>query len=146
MAVASQERGIAKKKKYQGWKRGTEPFFPNEMVFMAQVVMVLLAVVFVFVFFLTEWLLPPDQVADPMVTPAHIKPEWYFLASFQELKLVPREDIGIYIQIGVILVALLLPFWDRGKERNTFKRPAILLLGLGALGLLVGLTSYSALH
>jgi len=146
MAVASQEPGITKKKKYQGWKRGTEPFFPNEMVFMAQVVMVLLAVVFVFVFFLTEWLLPPDELANPMVTPAHIKPEWYFLASFQELKLVPREDIGIFIQIGVILVALLLPFWDRGKERNTFKRPAILLLGLGALGLLTGLTAYSALH
>ena len=146
MAVASQEPGATKKKKYQGWKRGTEPFFPHEVVFMAQVVMVLLAVLFVFVFFLTEWLLPPDEVANPMVTPAHIKPEWYFLASFQELKMVPREDIGIYIQIGVILVALLLPFWDRGKERNTFKRPAVLLLGLAALGLLTGLTAYSALH
>ena len=146
MAETSQEQGTTKKKKYQGWKRGTEPFFPHEVVFMAQVVMVLLAVLFVFVFFLTEWLLPPDEIADPLVTPAHIKPEWYFLASFQELKMVPREDIGIYIQIGVIMVALLLPFWDRGKERNTLKRPVVLLLGLAALGLLVGLTSYSALQ
>lgn len=146
MAEASQEPGTMKKKKYQGWKTGTEPYFPNEVVFMAQVVLVLLVVVFAFVFFLTEWLLPPDEMANPLVTPAHIKPEWYFLASFQELKMVPREDIGIYIQIGVILVALLLPFWDRGKERNTFKRPGILLLGVAALGLLVGLTSYSALQ
>jgi ubiquinol-cytochrome c reductase cytochrome b subunit len=147
MAVASQEPGTTKKKKkYQNWKRGTEPFFPHEVVFMAQVVMVLLAVLFVFVFFLTEWVLPPDEIADPLVTPEHIKPEWYFLASFQELKMVPREDIGIYIQIGVLMVAMLLPFWDRGKERNTFKRPVILLLGLAALGLLVGLTSYSALN
>lgn len=147
MAVATQEldTAVKKKKKYQNWKRGTEPFFPNEMVFMAQVVLTLLAVLFFFVFFLTEWLLPPDQVADPLVTPEHIKPEWYFLASFQELKLVPREDIGIYIQIGVILVAMLLPFWDRGKERNTFKRPLILLLGVAALGLLVGLTTYAGL-
>ncbi len=146
MAEMSQEQVTKKKKKYQGWKRGTEPYFPNEVVFMAQVVMVLLAVVFVFVFFLTEWLLPPDQIADPLVTPAHIKPEWYFLASFQELKMVPSESIGLFIQIGVIIVALLLPFWDRGKERNTFKRPVVLLLGLAALGLLVGLTSYSALQ
>lgn len=144
MAVATQEL-VKKKKKYQNWKRGTEPFFPNEMVFMAQVVLTLLAVLFFFVFFLTEWLLPPDQVADPLVTPEHIKPEWYFLASFQELKMVPREDIGIYIQIGVILVAMLLPFWDRGKERNVFKRPFILLLGVAALGLLVGLTTYAGL-
>ncbi len=146
MAVASQELSATKKKKYQNWKRGTEPFFPNEMVFMAQVVLVLLTVLFAFVFFLTEWLLPPDVIADPLVTPEHIKPEWYFLASFQELKLVPSEDIGLFIQIGVILVALLLPFWDRGKERNTFKRPGILLLGMAALGLLVGLTSYAALQ
>jgi len=146
MAEASQEPGTTKKKKYQGWKRGTEPFFPHEVLFMAQVVMVLLAVLFVFVFFLTEYLLPPDELADPLVTPEHIKPEWYFLASFQELKMVPSESIGLFIQIGVIVVALLLPFWDRGKERNTFKRPAVLLLGLAALGLLTGLTAYSALH
>ncbi len=147
MAEPSQEPGtLKKKKKYDGWKRGTEPFFPNEMVFMAQVVMVLLVVLFAFVFFLTEWLLPPDQIADPLVTPEHIKPEWYFLASFQELKIVPSESLGLFIQIGVILVALLLPFWDRGKERNTFKRPGIFLLGIAALGLLVGLTSYAALQ
>ncbi len=146
MAVATQEPGtLKKKKKYQDWKRGTEPFFPNEMVFMAQVVLILLTVLFIFVFFLTEWLLPPDEIANPLVTPEHIKPEWYFLASFQELKLVPSESIGLFIQIGVILVALLLPFWDRGRERNTFKRPVILLLGAAAIGLLVGLTSYAAL-
>jgi ubiquinol-cytochrome c reductase cytochrome b subunit len=146
MAETSQEQGTTKKKKYQGWKHGTEPYFPNEVVFMAQVVLVLLVVVFVFVFFLTEWLLPPDEIADPLVTPEHIKPEWYFLASLQELKMVPSESIGLFIQIGVILVALLLPFWDRGKERNTFKRPAILLLGVAALGLLTGLTTYAALQ
>jgi ubiquinol-cytochrome c reductase cytochrome b subunit len=146
MAETSQEQGTTKKKKYQGWKHGTEPYFPNEVVFMAQVVLVLLVVVFAFVFFLTEWLLPPDEIADPLVTPEHIKPEWYFLASLQELKMVPSESIGLFIQIGVIMVALLLPFWDRGKERNTFKRPAILLLGVAALGLLVGLTSYAALQ
>ncbi len=145
MAATSQEPGTTKKKKYQGWKRGTEPFFPHEVLFMSQVVLVMLVVLFLMVFFLTDVLLPPEQVANPLETPEHIKPEWYFLAAFQALKMVPREDAGIALQIIVILIAFLLPFWDRSKERNTFKRPALLLLGFAALGLLGGLTAYAAL-
>jgi ubiquinol-cytochrome c reductase cytochrome b subunit len=144
--VSSEGPPTAKKKKYTGWKTGSEPFFPNEVLFMSQVVMALLVVLFIFVFFLTSYLLPPDEIANPLVTPEHIKPEWYFLAAYQALKMVPSEDIGIGIQIAVITVALLLPFWDRSRKRNTFKRPAILILGLTALGLLAGLTTYSALH
>lgn len=145
MAVTSQEPGTTKKKKYQGWKRGTEPFFPHEVLFMSQVVLVLLVVLFVMVFFFADVLLPPEEMANPLVTPAHIKPDWYFLAAYQTLKIVPREDAGIGLQIVVILIAFLLPFWDRSKERNTFKRPALLLLGFAALSILGGLTAYSAL-
>lgn len=143
--VSTEGPPAGKKKKYVGWKTGTEPFFPHEVLFMAQVVMTLLVVLFIFVFFLTSYLLPPDEIANPLVTPEHIKPEWYFLAAYQALKMVPSEDIGIAIQIAVITVALLLPFWDRSRQRNTFKRPAILVLGFAALGLLAGLTTYSAL-
>ena len=137
---------VTKKKKYQNWKRGVEPYFPNEVLFMAQVVLILLALLFVFAFFFVEVVLPPEEMANPLVTPDHIKPEWYFLAAYRWLKVVPSEQIGIISQIVVITVALLLPFWDRGRQRNTFKRPAILLLGLAALGLLGGLTAYSALN
>jgi ubiquinol-cytochrome c reductase cytochrome b subunit len=134
-----------KKKKYAGWKRGVEPYFPNEVLFMSQVVLVLLAVLFIFAFFFVGVVLPPDEMANPLVTPEHIKPEWYFLAAYRWLKTVPNEQIGIISQIVVLVVALLLPFWDRGRERNTFKRPALLLLGFAALGLLGGLTAFSAL-
>ena len=135
-----------KKKKYAGWKRGTEPYFPNEVLFMSQVVLILLAVLFVFAFFFVEVVLPPEEMANPLVTPEHIKPEWYFLAAYRWLKVVPNEQIGIISQIVVLGVALLLPFWDRSGQRNTFKRPALLLLGFAALGLLGGLTAYSALR
>ena len=145
MAARIDEPATPKKKKYAGWKRGTEPFFPHEVLFMAQVVMVLLAVLFIMVFFFTEVLLPPDEVANPLVTPEHIKPDWYFLAAYQWLKAVPNEHIGILSQIAVLTVALLLPFWDRSRQRNTLRRPALLLLGLAALALLGGLTAYSAL-
>jgi quinol-cytochrome oxidoreductase complex cytochrome b subunit len=134
-----------KKKKYAGWKRGTEPFFPNEVLFMAQVVMILLVLLFVFAFFFVDVVLPPEELANPLVTPEHIKPEWYFLGAYRWLKMVPNEQIGIMSQIVVLAVALLLPFWDRSRQRTTFKRPALLLLGLAALALLGGLTAYSAL-
>ena len=136
---------VIKKKKYQNWKRGVEPYFPNEVLFMAQVVLILLALLFVFAFFFVEVVLPPEEMANPLVTPDHIKPEWYFLAAYQWLKAVPSEQIGIVSQIVVLTVALLLPFWDRSLQRATFKRPALLLLGFAALALLGGLTAYSAL-
>lgn len=136
---------VTKKKKYQNWKRGTEPFFPHEVLFMSQVVLVLLVLLFVFAFFFVEVVLPPEEMANPLVTPEHIKPEWYFLAAYRWLKMVPNEQIGIISQIVVLTVALLLPFWDRSRQRATFKRPALLLLGFSALALLGALTAYSAL-
>jgi len=65
--------------------------------------------------------------ADPFASaPAGIKPEWYFLAMFQTLKLIPAkvlrmdgEMLGI-LAFGMIgAVALLLPFLDREKPFNT---------------------------
>jgi ubiquinol-cytochrome c reductase cytochrome b subunit len=143
--VRTEEPVVTKKKKYQNWKRGTEPYFPNEVLFMSQVVLILLVLLFVFAFFFVEVVLPPEEMANPLVTPDHIKPEWYFLAAYQWLKAVPSEQIGIVSQIVVLTVALLLPFWDRSRQRATFKRPALLLLGFAALALLGGLTAYSAL-
>ena len=143
--VRAEEPVLTKKKKYLNWKRGVEPYFPNEVLFMSQVVLILLAVLFIFAFFFVGVVLPPEQIANPLVTPEHIKPEWYFLAAYRWLKAIPNEKVGILSQIVVLGVALLLPFWDRGRQRNTFKRPAILLLGFAALGLLGGLTAYSAL-
>ncbi len=58
--------------------------------------------------------------ADPRVTPDHIRPEWYFLASYQSLKLFPSEFLGIsgtalgVLSQGLVMLAVcLLPFWAR---------------------------------
>src|SRR3972149_7306816 len=111
--VRTEEPVVTKKKKYQNWKGGIEPYFPNEVLFMSQVVLALLVLLFVFAFFFVEVVLPPEEMANPLVTPDHIKPEWYFLAAYQWLKAVPSEQIGIVSQILVLTVALLLPFWAR---------------------------------
>jgi len=129
------------------WKWGLEPFFPNHVVHQFFMVTLVMAVFFVFVFFLPGIFMLPEEPADPTVTPAHIKPEWYFLPAYQALKLVPKsifgkwaEFVGIAVQ-GVAVVALIfLPFIDRNPERHTRKRPLlfvgsiITILMLFALG------------
>ena len=71
-----------------------------------------LAVVFFdpYLFFPKDAFLP----ANPFVTPAHIKPEWYFLANYQTLKIFPNELIGLSLQGAAMTFLALLPFIDRG--------------------------------
>ncbi|MFQ6057300.1 MAG: cytochrome b subunit of the bc complex [Anaerolineae bacterium] len=70
-----------------------------------------------------------EEKADPLRTPPHIKPEWYFLAIYQLLKLVPRS-IGILTPIVGIIILLLLPFLDRNPEVHPRKRPLAIAIGL----------------
>jgi quinol-cytochrome oxidoreductase complex cytochrome b subunit len=67
---------------------------------------------------------PPeiDKRANPLLTPAQIKPEWYFLFIYQGLKYVPKE-IGSVLFLGIVPAAVItLPLWDR--SRNGPIRPA----------------------
>lgn len=64
--------------------------------------------------------------ADPLNTPLHVKPEWYFLALYQVLKYIPPQIIGIdgpVVMIVGVAIALLavtfLPFID--KKENSKK-------------------------
>lgn len=108
-----------------------EPFWPNEIVRMAVVVLCTLAVIMVLVVLPTvlEWvgfhgLVHEDEPANPRVTPEHIKPEWYFLAVYQYLKLMeyPQQWFGVdgkmlgVMSQGVLAAPiLLLPFWYRRR-------------------------------
>lgn len=55
--------------------------------------------------------------ADPMDTPAHVKPEWYFLAFYQVLKYIPKT-VGIWLLIFGIAGLVLLPFIDRKPDKT----------------------------
>lgn len=55
--------------------------------------------------------------ADPMDTPAHVKPEWYFLAFYQVLKYIPKT-IGIWLLIMGIVGLTMLPFIDRKPDKS----------------------------
>jgi quinol-cytochrome oxidoreductase complex cytochrome b subunit len=55
--------------------------------------------------------------ADPMNTPAHVKPEWYFLALYQVLKYVPKTA-GVVAPVLAVLILTIWPFLDRKPEKN----------------------------
>ncbi len=101
------------------------PFFPHYIVEDVRTVVFYLLILTVIVvyypnlFFTREAFIP----ANPFSTPAHIKPEWYFLASYQTLKIFPSELAGVLIQGAAVLFLFLLPFIDRGRRKHFLDRP-----------------------
>ncbi len=113
------------------------PFYPNFVLKEAYMIMFYFAVMFFIITFMPTLFLPEqaNMPANPFKTPAHIKPEWYFLAPYQLLKLIPNKFLGISLQIILVIIFLLWPFFDTKKERNILKRP--LLLGVFLLTIAV---------
>jgi ubiquinol-cytochrome c reductase cytochrome b/c1 subunit len=61
--------------------------------------------------------------ADPLVTPAHIKPEWYYLPFYAILRAVPDKLLGVIAMFSSILILLALPWLDTSKVRSGTYRP-----------------------
>jgi ubiquinol-cytochrome c reductase cytochrome b subunit len=76
-----------------------------------------------------------------MTTPESIRPEWYFLAPYQLMKIVPNDVLG-FSMIAIFSVVLLFwPFIDPTESsRNIHKRPLLLSLALIVLALWAILT------
>jgi quinol-cytochrome oxidoreductase complex cytochrome b subunit len=70
-----------------------------------------------------------EEPADPLNTPAHIKPEWFFLFLYQFFKLVPRT-IGVLMPIVAGIILLLVPFLDRSPKRAYRERIVPIILGI----------------
>ena len=113
-----------------------KPFFPNYVLDEAIAWAAMLAMLVVLASVLPAGL---EAKANPIETPAHVKPEWYFLAAYQLLKIVPR-DVGIMAPIVGIAILGLLPFLDRNPEVRARKRPLALFLGLVVAISVVGLS------
>jgi ubiquinol-cytochrome c reductase cytochrome b subunit len=77
------------------------------------------------VFFVPNYLGHTDNYipANPLVTPAHIVPEWYFLPFYAILRAVPDKLGGVALMIGSILVWFVLPWLDTSKVRSMRFRP-----------------------
>nr|AKB95572.1 cytochrome b [Scomber japonicus] len=68
----------------------------------------------------------PDNFtpANPMVTPPHIKPEWYFLFAYAILRSIPNKLGGVLALLASILILMLVPFLHTSKQRALTFRPA----------------------
>ena len=84
----------------------------------------LLFFLFFFVIYYSGTLGHPDNYipANPMVTPAHIVPEWYFLPFYAILRSIPDKLGGVVAMGGSIVLLLLLPFITNSTIRNGFFR------------------------
>ena len=90
-----------------------------------------------------------EDKANTLQTPEGVKPEWYFLAVYQFLKVAAvfkflgaeaPKLIGILLPaIGMGLLAIL-PFLDRGPKRPARRRPLLIILTVTTLAVLVVLT------
>ncbi|MBP7710729.1 MAG: cytochrome b [Rickettsiales bacterium] len=78
-----------------------------------------------FLFFYPNSLGHPDNYipANPMVTPAHIVPEWYFLPFYAILRAIPDKLGGVLAMFGAIAMLFVLPFLDRSKTVSGAYRP-----------------------
>nr|YP_009178228.1 cytochrome b [Ecsenius bicolor]AJW75532.1 cytochrome b [Ecsenius bicolor] len=72
----------------------------------------------------------PDNFtpANPLVTPAHIKPEWYFLFAYAILRSIPNKLGGVLALLFSILVLMLVPILHTSKQRSLTFRPLTQIL------------------
>ncbi|HKL61972.1 MAG TPA: cytochrome b, partial [Woeseiaceae bacterium] len=63
--------------------------------------------------------------ADPLVTPEHIAPVWYFTPFYAILRAVPDKLLGVVLMGAAVLLPLFLPWLDRCKVRSIRYRGAI---------------------
>jgi len=61
--------------------------------------------------------------ANPMITPAHIVPEWYFLAFYAILRSIPHKLGGVIAIFASLLILLLLPYLNIAVVRSSSFRP-----------------------
>lgn len=102
-------------------------------------------VFFSFVFFAPNVLGHPDNYipANPMVTPPHIVPEWYFLPFYAILRSVPDKLGGVLCMFGAIAILFFLPWLDGSKVKSSRYKPIyrlftfilyLVFIGLGYIG------------
>jgi hypothetical protein len=130
---------------YEVMKKKGKPFFPYAVMkdsVMALVVVLVIAVMAIF--------LGAEQgpKADPTTTTSVPRPEWYFFFLFELLRVIKPPELVPLATIGVPTIAmvllLLLPFSDRGPERNPLKRPIATTAGILTIASMAVLTFLGA--
>nr|YP_009726416.1 cytochrome b [Batrachuperus sp. 2 PZ-2020]QHR93055.1 cytochrome b [Batrachuperus sp. 2 PZ-2020] len=67
----------------------------------------------------------PDNYtpANPLVTPPHIQPEWYFLFAYAILRSIPNKLGGVLALLASIMILVFIPTFHTSKQRSLTFRP-----------------------
>ena len=106
-------------------KQDQVPFHPYYTVKDLFGLGVFLIALSLFVFYAPNYLGHADNYvpADPLVTPAHIVPEWYFLPFYAILRAIPDKLGGVIAMFASVLILFALPWLDRSRVRSGKYRP-----------------------
>jgi ubiquinol-cytochrome c reductase cytochrome b subunit len=85
----------------------------------------LITIFSIFVFYFPNLMGHPDNYipANPMVTPAHIVPEWYFLPFYAILRSIPDKLGGVIAMGGALVILFAIPFINTSEIRSSQFRP-----------------------
>jgi ubiquinol-cytochrome c reductase cytochrome b/c1 subunit len=97
------------------------------------------------IFYIPNYLLDADNssIANPLVTPAHVVPEWYLLPFYAILRAIPNKLLGVIALAAAIGILAFVPWLDRSPVKSAKYRPTFrfffwvfvaICIGLGWLG------------
>jgi menaquinol-cytochrome c reductase cytochrome b/c subunit len=133
-------------REYSIQKSQGKPFFPYAVTKDSLMACVVLAVIIAMSLLLGAELGPK---ADPTTTTYTPRPEWYFFFLFELLRVVKPPELVFLATIGIpticLVLLLLLPFFDRGPERNPLRRPIATTAGIATIAAMAYLTVLGAL-
>nr|QHV36131.1 cytochrome b [Hyperoodon ampullatus] len=106
------------------------PFHPYYTIKDTLGALLLILVLLTLTLFAPDLLGDPDNYtpANPLSTPAHIKPEWYFLFAYAILRSIPNKLGGVLALLLSILILLFIPLLHTSKQRSMMFRPFSQLL------------------
>ena len=110
----------------QDKKPETIPFYPDHLKTEIRVMWILLGLAVLVGALALFSPVGLEEPADPMVTPEHVKPEWYFLGLYQLLKYIPKT-VGVLLPIIGLMVVFIWPFLD--KKTDSKKQMRIRIIG-----------------
>lgn len=106
------------------------PFHPYYTIKDILGMIFLLLILITLVLFTPDLLSDPDNYtpANPLNTPPHIKPEWYFLFAYAILRSVPNKLGGVLALLLSILILAIIPILHKSKQQSIAFRPLSQLL------------------
>ncbi len=106
-------------------EQDTLPFHPYYTMKDLFAIVVFLMIYAAFVFY-SPWYLGHSinfAPANPLNTPAHIVPEWYFLPFYAMLRAIPDKLGGVIVMFGSLIILFFLPWLDTSKVKSLKYRP-----------------------